>query len=246
MKNIKKTILTLAVITIGLISVHKVIASTEYTESEVTQHDTSNNCWAIYEDGVYDITTYLNIHNQRYSDITSWCGTDMTADFDSVRKHQGEATTLLESFKVGILTTTTSAATTNTIPVTTTSEQTPPEVVTLIEEAAVEDIEAQYNPYNLMLPLVLGILLYWGSLLIFGKHLKQFNAFWNTILLLTFIIPSFGFGIFMMLQYQFPALMDINFRFMYWHVELSVFMGVLGISHFIRRIKIYLMQIKKQ
>jgi len=246
MKNIKKTILTLAVILIGLISVHKVIASTEYTESEVTQHDTSNDCWAIYEDGVYDITTYLNIHNQRYSDITSWCGTDMTTDFDNVRKHQGEATALLESFKVGILTTTTSASTTNSVPVTTTSEQTSPEVVTPIEEAAVEDIKAQYNPYNLMLPLVLGILLYWGSLLIFKKHLKQFNAFWNTILLLTFIIPSFGFGIFMMLQYQFPSLMDINFRFMYWHVELSVLMGVLGISHFIRRLKIYLMQLKKQ
>jgi len=240
MKNIKKTVVTLAVILIGLISVHKVIASTEYTESEVAQHNTTSSCWAIYENGVYDITTYLNIHNLRYSDITSWCGTDMTADFDSVRKHQGEATALLESFKIGVLTTTTSTSVTNTIPETATSEQTTSDVLTTVEEKTI------YNPYNLVLPLILGILLYWGSLLIFGKHLKQFNAFWNTMLLLTFIIPSFGFGIFMMLQYQYPSLMDINFKFMYWHVELSVFMGVLGISHFIRRLKIYLMQLKQR
>jgi hypothetical protein len=60
------------------------------------------------------------------------------------------------------------------------------------------------------------------------------------------LIPTFGFGIFMMFQYRFPSLMDTSFRFMYWHVEFSVFMGVLGISHFIRRAKIYLMQIKQR
>ncbi len=245
MKNIKKLMLVLAIITIGIISVHRVIASTEYTKTEVAQHNTSSSCWAIYENGVYDITTYLRIHNQKYQDITSWCGTDMTTSFDSIRKHQGEATTLLESFKIGILTSTTPISTNDTTSDTSsTIESTNLETETTSEE--VDNTVTTYNPYNLVLPLILGMVLYWGSLLIFKKHIKQFNAFWNTILLLTFVIPSFGFGIFMMLQYQFPSLMDINFKFMYWHVEFSVFMGVLAISHFIRRLKIYLVQLKQQ
>lgn len=239
MKNIKKFALIISVIIIGVISVHKVIASTEYTKTDITQHNTSNSCWVIYNNGVYDITTYLNIHNQRYENITSWCGTDITASFNSIRKHQGEATTLLESFKVGVITTTTTSTST----ADTTQETTPSDVTTTSEQTT--NKTNSYNPYNLVLPLILGIILYWGSLLVFKKNIKRFNAIWNTTLFVTFLIPSFGFGLFMMLQYQFPSLMDINFRFMYWHVELSVFMGVLAISHFIRRLKIYFLQLKK-
>lgn len=237
MKNTKKLLLILAIITIGAVSVHKVIASTEYTKAEVAQHNTSSSCWAIYENGVYDITTYLSIHNQKYEDITTWCGTDMTTSFDGVRKHLVEATTLLESFKIGILTTT---------PIDTTTGTSDTTEITNSEVKTTNNTATTYNPYNLGLPIIFGVLLYWGSLLIFKKHIKQFNAFWNTLLLLTFLIPSFGFGIFMILQYQFPSLMDIDFKFMYWHVEFSVLMGVLAISHFIRRSKIYLLQLKQQ
>jgi len=236
MKNLKKIWLFSFIIILGLISAHRVIASTTYTTAQVAQHNTSSSCWTIYDGGVYDITTYLSIHNQKYSDITSWCGTDMTTSFDSIGKHRGEATTLLESFKVGTVTTTTT---------TTTNSDTTTTTETTVDTTTNTSVSIQ-NPYNLLLPLILGVILYWGSLLIFKKYLKQFNAFWNTVLLLTFIIPSFGFGIFMMLQYQIPSLMDVNFRFMYWHVELSVFMGVLAISHFVRRLKIYLMQIKSK
>jgi len=234
MKNIKKSLFFALVIFLGLVSVRQVVASTTYTKAEVAQHNTTSNCWSTYNGGVYDITTYVLLHNQRYYDITAWCGADMTTDFDAIGKHRGEATTLLASFKIGTLTT---ATTTTTTPTTTTSTDTTTTTDTTVK---------LNNPYNLLLPLILGIVLYWGSLLIFSKNLKQFNAFWNTMLLLTFIIPSFGFGIFMMLQYQFPALMKIDFRFTYWHVELSVFMSVLAISHFIRRLKIYLMQIKQK
>lgn len=241
MKNIKKSLLFALVIFLGLVSVRQVLASTTYTKTEVAQHNTTSNCWATYNGGVYDITTYVLLHNQRYYDITAWCGTDMTSDFDAIGKHRGSATTLLASFKIGTLTT---ASTTTTAPTTATTTTTPP---TMTDTTTTTDTTVKLsNPYNLLLPLILGIILYWGSLLIFSKNLKQFNAFWNTILLLTFIIPSFGFGIFMMLQYQFPALMKIDFRFTYWHVELSVFMSVLAISHFIRRLKIYLMQIKQR
>jgi len=244
MKNIKKLILLSLLIFLGLVSVRQVMASTTYTEAEIAKHNTSSSCWAIYENGVYDITTYLNIHNQKYSNITSWCGTDMTSDFDSVRKHIEEATTLLASFKIGTVEITVPNTTqTPTVPDTNSQTET---ISTETTKTDTPNTVVINNPYNLLFPLVLGIVLYWGSLIIFSKYLKQFNAFWNTILIITFIIPTFGFGIFMMLQYQFPSLMDINFKFMYWHVELSVFMGVLGISHFIRRLKVYLMQLKQR
>lgn len=242
MKNIKKSLLFALVIFLGLVSVRQVIASTTYTKTEVAQHNTTSNCWTTYNGGVYDITTYVLLHNQRYYDITSWCGADMTTDFDAIGKHRGSATTLLASFKIGTITTTSTPVTTPT-----TTTQTPTSTTTTTDTTATLDTTVKLNnPYNLLLPLILGIVLYWGSLLVFSKKLKQFNAFWNTILLLTFIIPSFGFGIFMILQYQFPSLMDTNFRFMYWHVELSVFMSVLAISHFIRRLKTYLIQIKQK
>lgn len=234
MKNLKNFLLTAILVLIGLISAHQVLAETTYTKEDVAQHNTTASCWAIYETGVYDITTYLNIHNQKYSNITSWCGTDMTTSFDSIGKHQGEATTLLASFRIGTLTAT--------APVITAQVETASPIVNTVADTS--KIIKINNPYNLFIPLVLGILLYWGSLLLFSKKIKQFNAFWNTILFLTFFIPSFGFGIFMMLQYKFPSLMDIDFRFMYWHVEFSVLMGVLAISHFVRRIKIYFMQLK--
>jgi len=238
MKNLKKSLLFFLTIFLVLVSVRQVIASSTYTTTEVAQHNTTSNCWAIYNEEVYDITTYVLLHNQRYYDITSWCGADITTDFDAVGKHRGSATTLLASFKIGTITTITPATTDTNVQKTTTT----PDTTTTLTTNTI----TLKNPYNLLLPLILGIVLYWGSLLIFSKNLKQFNAFWNTILLLTFLIPTFGFGIFMMLQYQFPSLMDINFRFMYWHVEFSVFMGVLAISHFIRRLNIYLMQLKQR
>jgi len=235
MKNINKTALFSIIIFLGLVSARQVLASSTYTKAEVAQHNTTSNCWATYNGGVYDITTYVLLHNQRYYDITAWCGADMTTDFDSIGKHRGEATTLLASFKIGTVTTATqTTSTTNTTPVPTTNTDTTLNTTTF------------KNPYNLLFPLILGIILYWGSLLIFKKNLKQFNAFWNTTLLLTLIIPSFGFGIFMILQYQFPSLMDITFNFKYWHVEFSVFMGILAISHFIRRLKVYFMQLKQK
>jgi len=51
--------------------------------------------------------------------------------------------------------------------------------------------------------------------------------------------------VYMMLQYKFPVLREIKFDFMYWHVELSVVMGAIALSHFVQRFKQYLVQLKK-
>lgn len=102
-------------------------------------------------------------------------------------------------------------------------------------------------PYNLLIPLLSSIVLYVLFFIISGSSLgkkyrllsrRTFNFFWNTVLLLS-LIPAFGFGIFMMLRYRFPSLYEIDFRFMYWHVELSVVMGIVSIMHFIQRWRQY-------
>jgi len=38
-------------------------------------------------------------------------------------------------------------------------------------------------------------------------------------------------------------LYNIDFEFMYWHVELSLVMGAVAISHFIQRIVVYFKQV---
>ncbi len=240
MKNRKTLGITILGILILGLTLHKVIASTQYTSEEVATHDTSTSCWVIYDSNVYDITTYLNIHNQRYSNITSWCGTDIAQAFDSERKHLTTTTqNLLETFRVGTLSTATET------PVTTTDNTTsdPTQVTETITTT-------KNNPYNLLIPILIATILYWGHYIFAFKISnppkgKFFNAFWNTMLLLSFLIPTLGFGIIMILQYQVPALANSSFNFLYWHVELSLFMGTVGLFHFLKRIKIYWTQIKK-
>jgi hypothetical protein len=53
------------------------------------------------------------------------------------------------------------------------------------------------------------------------------------------------FGIFMMVRIKRPELWDIDFEFMYWHVELSLIMGFVAIYHFVQRISQYINQMKR-
>lgn len=240
MKNLKiLSIAMIGILILGL-TLHKVIASTQYTPEEIATHDTSTSCWVIYDNAVYDITTYLPIHNQRYSDISSWCGTDITQPFDSERKHLTTTTkNLLETFRVGTLSTAT-------VTPTTTTDNTTSDSTQITETTTI----TKNNPYNLLVPVLIATILYWGHYIFAFKinkppRVKFFNAFWNTMLLLSFIIPTLGFGVIMILQYQFPTLANSSFDFLYWHVELSLFMGIVGLFHFIKRIKIYWAQIRK-
>jgi len=200
-----------------------IFAQTQYTPGEVLEHNTPQDCWVIFEDSVYDLTEYLPDHDV-FMDIRVWCGKDMTEDFETKagigRDHKPFSYAMLEDYHIG-------------------------EVIYFgpLVETPSPEIEM---PYNLFVPLLLTLVLYWGSYFIFKKkNILKFNGFWNTVLLLTFLVPSFGFGIFMMLRYNFPELRDINFEFMYWHVELSVVMGAIALSHFIQRIRQYLVQLKK-
>ena len=207
-----------------------------YTIDEVNLHNTPNDCWVVFEDSVYDLSKYLPSHD-RYMDIRQWCGKDMTEDFITKagmdRDHRVSSYSLLENYKIGEIE----------------SNQAP-----IIEE--VDTIEDEImpkkasNPYNLIIPLLISNILYWIPYLLIKKRiikvsLKSFNAFWNTLLILLLLLPSLGFGVFMMLRYRFPGLWNIPFDFMYWHVELSLVMGIIGVNHFLSRVRVYLLQLKR-
>ncbi len=170
-------------------------------------------------------------------DIRDWCGKDMTEDFKTKagmdRDHRVSSYSLLENYKIGEIE----------------SNQAP----IIEEEDTIEDKimpKNASNPYNLIIPLLISNILYWIPYLLIKKRiikvsLKSFNAFWNTLLILLLLLPSLGFGVFMMLRYRFPGLWNIPFDFMYWHVELSLVMGIIGVNHLLSRVRVYLLQLKR-
>ena len=213
-----------------------------YTLDEVYTHNTPTDCWVIFENSVYDLSEYIPSHD-RYMDIRDWCGKDMTEDFKTKagmdRDHRVSSYSLLERYKIGEI---------NDVQNTTST------VINDIEKEEIDvvpEVEkgTNSNPYNLIIPLLISNILYWIPYLLIKKNIskisiKSFNAFWNTLLILLLLIPSLGFGVFMMLRYKFPSLWNIQYDFMYWHVELSLVMGIIGINHFLSRIRIYLLQLK--
>lgn len=227
-------IITLVVLSLGLTTSTALGAST-YTAQDVASHASTSDCWVIYEDRVFDLTEYLTIHNTQYYNINSWCGTDMTTAYDTKdgqgQPHTKRADTIFDNYYIGELaltqdltpTTDNTTATVNTAPVT-------------------------KNPYNLAVPLVLTSILYWApSFYVKSKREKnpklwpKFNLVWNTIMIIC-LIPSVVFGIFLVLRYSFPDLNNIDFNFMWWHVEGSIVFSVLTVSHLLNRLTTYFAQ----
>ena len=217
-----------------------------YSITDVSSHNLTSDCWVIFEEKVYDLTEYLQYHDI-YLDIRDWCGRDITKDFitkdGTDRNHNQSSYALLEEYFIG------DVKTDEAIPELTYEESVSQNTTEDNTEVTIdEDTAKSGNPYNIIIPLLLSNFLYWFPyFLIMSKKktlLKNFNAFWNTSLITLLLIPAFGFGIFMILRYKFPGLWNINFDFMFWHVELSLVMGMLAINHFLQRIKTYFVQLK--
>ena len=212
-----------------------------YTINDVAEHNTSTDCWVIFEENVYDLSRYVPSHD-RYMDIREWCGKDMTDDFKDKagmnRDHRASSYTLLEQYNIGELNDDALADDEDT-------------EISPIQEVNSEKEVIKAKGYNLVIPLFLSLIVYWIPYFLIKKQvlkvpITKFNAFWNTVLMLTLLIPSFGFGIFMMIRSKNPSLYNVNFDFIYWHVELSVVMGTIAICHFVQRIAIYLKQISSK
>lgn len=247
----KKYILVLALF--FFLPLNHVFAQSGYTLDEVSSHDTTDDCWMIFDKDVYDITDYIVAHD-RFMDIRSWCGNDMTEDFQTKaglgRDHKSSTYVMLEDYKIGEV-----------ISVTTTPEQTVkpnttssvPDTTSTSDAKSVIPVLNNQNPYNFILPFVLTVVLYLATWLLSKSSLskqiklfskKYFNFFWNTVLLLG-LIPSVLVGFYMIFSYSFPSLRDINFNFLYWHVELSIIFGTAGVMHLLTRLTLYLVPIRK-
>lgn len=214
-----------------------------YTLEDVQDHNTPGDCWMIFEEKVYDFSEYIPSHD-KYLDIREWCGLDMTEDFKSKgdlgRDHRESTYALLEMYEIGEL----EATEGNEV------DLVDAEII-LTEESNEDQEVVKGRKYNLIIPLLISVILYWGTYFLvkrnkfFGLTLVKFNAFWNSILFLTLLVPALGFGTFMVIRTQKPELWNISFDFLYWHVELSMVMGILGMNHFIQRLGIYFKQLKK-
>ena len=61
-----------------------------YTLSEVAQHASKDDCWAIISGDVYDLTEFINRHPGG-DEILRACGTDGTTLFNSRQTQDGQA-----------------------------------------------------------------------------------------------------------------------------------------------------------
>ena len=204
-----------------------------YTKEDVAEHNTSSDCWMVFEGKVYDITSRVEIHDQ-YMDIREWCGKDMTSEFkDKDGKgvdHKNSTYALLNSLEIGDV------------------EESVVAKNEIKEEVVVESGK-KMEGYDILFPFLLSVVAYWLSYVLvkknrlFGVTILRFNAFWNTVLFLTLLLPAFGFGLFMIIRSKIPSLYDVDFDFLHWHVELSLVMGFLAINHFLNRFVIYTKQL---
>lgn len=223
----KNIIITISVIVLALsfqiFSAQKAFAAMTYTTTDVAKHSIATDCWMIFESGVYDLTAYLKSHD-KFMNIRSWCGKDMTEDFMTKDgkgvDHKSSTYNLLEAYKIGELQTATNSTT--------------------------------GNPYNFFLPVLLTLGLYFGTEYLTKKKKSNgtpvlqkhtFNLVWNVILLLS-LIPSALFGIYMIARYSFSDLAKVDFDFTYWHVEGALVMASIALGHIISRLPQLIGQLK--
>ena len=74
-----------------------------YNLSDVSSHNNPKDCWMAIDGNVYDVTLYIPNHPE-LSQIISTCGTDATAAFNKIGKHQKKALSILPTYIIGTLT----------------------------------------------------------------------------------------------------------------------------------------------
>ena len=71
--------------------------------AEVKLHNTSEDCWTIVGDGVYDVTSFVSRHPAGSSAIKEMCGTNASEDFLGEHSGQQEPEMWLAKLKIGTL-----------------------------------------------------------------------------------------------------------------------------------------------
>ena len=96
--------------------------------------------------------------------------------------------------------------------------------------------------YNLLEIFFITFLIYFSGKFL-ARRLKisvpQEKKFWNFLLLISFIVSA-GTGIILVLIRDFEWFKSIKFNFLFWHVEFSIVMALLGIFHALWHLKYYI------
>ena len=79
------------------------ISEPVFTVAAVAGHSTSDDCWAIVNGSIYDLTQWISAHPGGSGPIESICGVDATAAFTNKHGGQGTPEARLAGFKIGIL-----------------------------------------------------------------------------------------------------------------------------------------------
>ena len=74
-----------------------------YTAAQVALHDTSKDCWASINGGVYNLTSWITQHPGGESAIATICGKDGSAAFDGQHGSDPRAQSMLATFRIGSL-----------------------------------------------------------------------------------------------------------------------------------------------
>lgn len=74
----------------------------QYTLKEVAMHCTSESCWMIVFDKVYDLTEFNDFHPGGLEIMLEYAGTDATNAFNE-KPHTIDAALLLERYLIGEL-----------------------------------------------------------------------------------------------------------------------------------------------
>jgi len=71
--------------------------------TQVAEHADAQSCYTVINGGVYDVTSFANVHKGGSEKILALCGKDGTASFE--KKHGGweKALATLATLKIGTL-----------------------------------------------------------------------------------------------------------------------------------------------
>jgi cytochrome b involved in lipid metabolism len=79
-------------------------SSNALTLARVKGNNTASSCWSIINGNVYNLTTWISSHPGGKSAITSLCGIDGTAAFNSQHRNESRPESRLASYLLGKLT----------------------------------------------------------------------------------------------------------------------------------------------
>jgi len=126
-----------------------------------------------------------------------------------------------------------------------------------VAEAASTETTASDSPsperkslpdYNFLEIFLVALLIYFGGKFLARKldiSSSKEKKFWNVFLLISFI-GSAGTGMVLVFIRDYGWFRAINFNFLFWHVELSIVMTLLGIFHALWHLKYYLSIFRKK